>query len=302
MRFFIRELKNRLEERFDGTISETTIVKNNDSALTGLVFKKDNSNIGVNFYVDGLYMDYKDGKIDMDEAVDIVLDTINNANPEQFESPENFDLNRIGELEYVRDRIIPFVLEKERNAEYLKDKPYSKTKTDLVIAYKVLVSEDDEEGMASVTIDNNLLGRLGITLTELKKIAFKNETKRFEFKTMFETFCEMMGEEMAKEMAMADGEDMNVGMDVLSNKTKHFGAVEMFNPVAIKEVKKKTGKDTFYILPSSIHEVLIITAPIESVQQLKNMVLEVNATEVAPKDRLSDSVYFYNGKSVEKVA
>ena len=49
------------------------------------------------------------------------------------------------------------------------------------------------------------------------------------------------------------------------------------------------------MLPSSRHEVLIV--PMEMAhdeQTLVDMVREVNATQVAPKDRLSDNAYYYN--------
>ena len=52
-----------------------------------------------------------------------------------------------------------------------------------------------------------------------------------------------------------------------------------------------------YILPSSIHEVLLL--PVEDkdnhkTMQLQEMVFEVNNTQVMLEERLSYNVYFYN--------
>ena len=53
----------------------------------------------------------------------------------------------------------------------------------------------------------------------------------------------------------------------------------------------------FFILPSSIHEVLLVKDDGNvNFTELKNMVEEVNATQVAPEEKLTDSVYHYDSK------
>ena len=51
----------------------------------------------------------------------------------------------------------------------------------------------------------------------------------------------------------------------------------------------------FYILPSSVHEVLVLSekkAP--CIKDLRDMVYEVNSTQVLPEEILSDNVYYYD--------
>ena len=57
-------------------------------------------------------------------------------------------------------------------------------------------------------------------------------------------------------------------------------------------------EQSFYILPSSTHEALIIPATAETGNpvQLKNMVMEVNESCVEPEDYLSDEVYYYDAE------
>ena len=51
----------------------------------------------------------------------------------------------------------------------------------------------------------------------------------------------------------------------------------------------------FFILPSSIHEVLIVPAkPGMTAENLENIVREVNTTQVQLEDKLSDYVYIYS--------
>lgn len=53
--------------------------------------------------------------------------------------------------------------------------------------------------------------------------------------------------------------------------------------------------DNLLILPSSRHEIIILKeATASDVDWLKGMVMEVNGTQVAPEDFLSDSVYFFD--------
>lgn len=51
----------------------------------------------------------------------------------------------------------------------------------------------------------------------------------------------------------------------------------------------------YYVLPSSIHELLILPDNGSmQLSELEAMVREVNATQVAPEDRLSDKVQYYD--------
>ena len=60
---------------------------------------------------------------------------------------------------------------------------------------------------------------------------------------------------------------------------------------------EKAGGD-FYILPSSIHEILIIPDNGKmGLKDLENMVKEVNATQVSPADKLTDNVYHYDSQA-----
>ena len=87
-------------------------------------------------------------------------------------------------------------------------------------------------------------------------------------------------------------------MFVLTNDTKVNGAAAILNDDIRQEIAEKVGD--FYMLPSSIHETLIIPkdAGME-LKELEQMVQEVNQTQVAPGERLSDHVYEYDAKEHE---
>ena len=86
---------------------------------------------------------------------------------------------------------------------------------------------------------------------------------------------------------------------VLSNEARLHGAAAILNKKIMDDITDKLGKD-FFILPSSIHEVLIVPKNDRTdLKDLESMVRDVNASHVSPGERLSDHVYAYDAKSHE---
>lgn len=83
-------------------------------------------------------------------------------------------------------------------------------------------------------------------------------------------------------------------MYVLTNMTSCNGAGAMFCGELLEKIQTKLDCD-YYLLPSSIHEVIIV--PDEGGydrEEMDVMVRTINATEVDPTDRLADHVYYYS--------
>lgn len=294
MENYMNTVFEMLTERFDGTITKVEVVKNNEK-LTGFTFRKsEEQEIAPTLYPVQYYEEYERGEISLEEIVDKALMTVEVA----MNDTPNVSVDCLTNWEFAKTKVMPMVVSKDTNEEMLKDLAYTDTDTDLAIIYAVVLGED-EDGRKSVKITNRMREAYKVPLSEIKRHAFANAKKQMEFKTMYETLVELMGVEQAEMMGITD---VDSGMTVLSTASKIQGAGVMFVPSVLQTVAKKVKKETFYILPSSIHEVLVITMPEVKVDELKAMVMDVNATQVLPCDKLSDSVYFYNGKTVEKVA
>lgn len=81
-------------------------------------------------------------------------------------------------------------------------------------------------------------------------------------------------------------------MYVISNTFGEYGASAIYNMRLLKEVAQKFGTSKLVILPSSIHEQIVV--PYEEgmeLQVLAKIVKDINTTEVASKDKLSDEVF-----------
>lgn len=83
-------------------------------------------------------------------------------------------------------------------------------------------------------------------------------------------------------------------MYVLTNKEKFWGATAILRIEILEEIGKKL-KQNFYIIPSSIDEVLIVPSYADIDREMMDiMIQEVNETQVSKEERLSDHAYYYS--------
>ena len=81
-------------------------------------------------------------------------------------------------------------------------------------------------------------------------------------------------------------------MYFLTNVTNLYGASAIFYPF-IPWIITEELKSDFFILPSSVHEVIILPDHGEDPGELAGIVKEINRTVVSPQEILTDSVYHY---------
>lgn len=80
----------------------------------------------------------------------------------------------------------------------------------------------------------------------------------------------------------------------LTSTKNQFGAAAMLFPDILDNFEMD-----LYIIPSSIHEVLVLPADYMPLDEVANMVWNVNGEHVDVMERLSNSVYFYNSEKKE---
>ena len=127
----------------------------------------------------------------------------------------------------------------------------------------------------------------------------KEHLDQFDGKTEDELF--KIGEDnIFKELDIADLGDIiplpfpsPFKMLVVSNKGLGVcGAVQILNPALPEIIKEKTGWEKAMIIPSSIHEVIVINGnDVDDNECVKAMIGTVNANEVRPDEVLGDMPY-----------
>ena len=281
-------------------------VKNNDVVLDGLTIFNPNGNMSPTIYLNAAYEEYQQG-MDIDDVVGKIADAyIEHIEPRE-EYRFNFDLQEVKNYEVVKDFVYPKVSNLQSNVNRLSNIPYTQ-KEDLAITYHIWAN-GNEESMGSITINNDLMEMYGIGVDTLHEQAMNNLDKisPMKFESLQETMVGMMASDFAKEegISIDEAKDLirgsipNAGPDVycLSNESRANGAVYIMREDVQQMVAEKLGGD-YYVLPSSIHETLIVPKS-ENMpfQELQDMVQSVNATCVSEEEALSDGVYQYDAKS-----
>lgn len=156
------------------------------------------------------------------------------------------------------------------------------------------------EGTAMMTICENHIRQWGIDADTLWETAAEN-VKRIlpaELFTMRYALGEIMsGSEeghCTRENILEGNSGEHDRMYVLTNRIRSYGAACMAYPYIPEMIGRTLGTD-YYILPSSVHEVMIVPADGGLAGgELEEMVREINATQVAEEEVLSDHVYYYD--------
>ncbi len=296
MDVFAATIKGAVEASLgDGyEVSIHEVLKNNDTRLTGLTIRTEESNVAPTIYLEGMFERYKAG----DAAVPVIVSEIISVY-ESHKVTMPFDASMVTDFSACQSKVCFKLVNADRNKELLADAPHMIVCDDLAVIFYILVSNDGE-GTATITVRRNLFDLWEVSEEELFKIALVNTQRLFRgsvmsmASVMMELLSDRMDEENAKEfydMVVSD-EDM-VPMYVCTNTQKINGAGVLLYKDLLKEFAERVGTD-FYILPSSIHETLLVPVSDQmEVEYLRSMVREVNATQVAPEEVLSDNVYVY---------
>ena len=88
-----------------------------------------------------------------------------------------------------------------------------------------------------------------------------------------------------------------IPMYIMSNPIKMNGAATMAYPGVIRNFAETIRKN-LYVIPSSIHELIIMPAEDGSLSlsKLSDMVKEINENHVKEEEILSDCAYYYDHK------
>ncbi len=139
-----------------------------------------------------------------------------------------------------------------------------------------------DEGISSYVVSNDFLSKIEISIEELDKAAKENTIKRFAVSCL--TLEEVVGVPFKGEKAIPQ-------IYVLTNSIVTNGAVLMTYHSVLSDLAEKLDGNLI-ILPSSIHEVLVMAEDVDlSITDLRSMVESVNQKEVLAEEFLSNSVY-----------
>ncbi|MEY8427245.1 DUF5688 family protein [Lachnospiraceae bacterium 46-15] len=281
---FICRVQARLAEKLGDEVraERRLIVKNNGVALEGIAIMEEGKKISPVIYLNDYYIVYQKGAR-FEEIVEDILKVY-----EKSRVNVSVDSDFYKDFEKVASRVVCKLVNYDRNEELLQRIPHICCLDLALVFYYAL--EDEEIGSGTILIFNSHLAMWGITRERLYEIARRNTPKiyPYEFREMREILEENFGE---MGLVLEDKEEFP--MYVLSNAARSFGAVYILYDSVLAEIAEEL-EDDFYILPSSVHECIIVPSKVQADrEELEDMVFEINRTQVLPEDVLSDHVYLY---------
>jgi hypothetical protein len=273
-------------------ISIQTIYKNNGLQLDGLVIMEDNCNISPTLYLNYYFDSYQNGT-EFSKIYDMILENYRHNRP-----TKSIDVRFFTQFENTKSKIAIKLINYEKNKTLLQDVPHIRF-LDLAIVFYCLITMDEEVGNATILIHNSHLAYWNVTLEELFAIAKENTRKLLPEKIsdMNDMLQELSKRQLISAPMIADEE--RYPMFVLTNERNLHGAACILYDDLLKQYATQADTD-FYILPSSIHEVILIPTTEDTCQEeLSEMVMEVNASQLLEEEVLSDHAYYYSRKTNE---
>ena len=287
-----KDVKEMLDARTgkEFEVEMRTVEKMNDT-YDAITIKPEDGNIGVNLNASALYEEYENGS-SYESIVQGAADVADNA----LKTGPEFDVDSFSDYDKMKGSLAMEVVSKDRNADLLDTVP-RKDIEDMSVVYRFVVG-DTARGMGSILVTNQMLDNYGISADQLHEDALKNapEIRPLVIQGMGEVLAQSMGVDNLEALGLNIPPEQEQ-MFVASVEGNVHGAGVLAYEDFMDKASEKVGGQSFFILPSSIHELLIVPDNGNfDLQSLENMVKEVNATTVLPADQLTDNVYHYDAK------
>jgi len=293
---FINSITNTVSDMMgeEYTARIFKVTKNNSLELDSLVLLKEGKNFAPNIYLLPYYEAYMEGT-SLKELADRLCGIYHNCSAPLVKDNFNYAFDD------MKANVIYRLVNFEKNEKLLEKIPHIKY-LDFAVTFHCLV-HNDGDGIGTIRITNEHLEQWKVTLEDLKELAHTNTRKKFPplirsmedvIKTMLKEEC---GEDFPLELQtelMDNDSSEHHKMYILSNSKGINGATCLLYENVLKKFANQIHSDLF-ILPSSIHEIILV--PYEktiSKEALTEMVRDVNRTQVAKDEVLSDRVYYYS--------
>lgn len=260
----------------------SVVKKNNGVSKAGLSIREDEHDVSPLLYLDDYYIHYQNG-----ELLENIIRNIR-ADYDKKVQMAAVKIPNLQEFENIRGRIIYRLVNYEKNKEILEDCPHIRL-YDLAVTFR-WVARIDDVGVSTSLITNKQVKEWGVSVNDLVLAARQNTPRLFPAQII-----DM--EEMLAGMVSFILYPSDIPMYILTNKQELNGASALLYGDVLKDFANKKGAD-MYILPSSIHEVIMVPADrINDPTKLLSIVHDANTTVVSIGDVLSDSVYYYDRKT-----
>jgi len=276
----LQEVKKHFNE--DTSIQLETVVKNNGLILDALLIREPNTYITPTLYLNDFFKRYHEqGSID--DTVQELLKTY-----QQHKDSLSIDMRMFNDFSTIQEHIVYRLINYEKNREFLQDVPHIPY-LDLAVVF-VCLFQAPGQCSGTITIHNQHMDLWKVSTSTLMQVASKNTPQLlpYDLRNMGTWLNELLPPEEQKEYTS------ELSLYVLTNSFKVHGACCILYHELLKKIAEQFASDII-ILPSSIHEVLLIPSYCANTNdELNALVRQVNETEVDAEEILSDHIYYYD--------
>lgn len=240
--------------------------------------------VKAHFHIDQLYKQYLEHRDD-EKPFKATLSEITSMVKEQKNILQN-QSPVLDMVEHMQDwPLIPIVFDRTTNEEYLQPLVYRELGFGNLVETFAYVQET-EQGMLKNMLTVEIAQHFGLPddPAVLHEQVWAQLPERYRMQE--QNVADILG-------PMAAFID-DVPLQVLTNSSMKYGAACLASPEYFMEAHPDTD---LIIFPSSIHELLLL--PMEEAfndraQDFASMVRDINRSEVAPRDKLSDTVFCWD--------
>ena len=261
---YISDIKEKLEKK-GYSVSDKDIIKRNDIIKPAISISRGENRFACIYYDEQLISMY--GQLSPEEVMKNIERDLDVPDIMPDMKPDVKSL-------IESDAVSFMILEKERNKKYLADKVWRDAGLGFVVL-PYLMGPDETTAV--------------YTKEMLKGTGISDE---YAIKTAIEK---------AKDNTPASINTMFSPVVAISNNTGVFGAAAFFYENVATDVRNMLGD--YYVIPSSVHEIIAFGGDGRDPQEIKNMIhmANSNAGIVSPEDILSDRLFRLSNDGFEEV-
>ena len=301
---FIEEVKNEVKLLIGNEYSVfVNCVLKINRKLQGLSVKYPETTFASFIYLEDYFIEYQNGK-DIRRIAEEIVKVLNLR-----KSVVNINPDNILDYKWIKPRLRVKLANYYRNMELLQTIPYEQT-LDLAIIPYIILSEGEE--IMSIMVNYQLLDHWGIQEDEMIQVAKSNtlimEPVKVEKMTNFirhmllEDLNDMENDRNADDrealIKAITGKDFGrYEMYIMTNHNNRNGAFSALQIDTLSDLADKIKNNKLYIIPSSIHEIIAVPSYDIKPNDLKEIIISVNRSEVTEEDFLSDMLYLFERKS-----
>lgn len=301
---FVRTVADRLPDYLSEDLKITDIsvkevVKHNDQHKLGIEFTLAESNFSPVVYPDALFEDYQAGK-PLEKILQALSHTVEKSLPKVPIVTKETVTQTLSNYESARHHLSIRLCDPDLNQELLENSVHSKV-SDFEAIYQLKFAMPDER-VGYSTITPAMLDTWGVSMETLQKDAATCTWAEYPILSPLGNTISYLTSGLPLPNLLETGEPIQMSDDmlpifVLSNDHAMQGASLITLPDLLDQIGDIV-QDDFYILPSSLHEVIIVPQNTQmSLDELSEMVHSINESQVAAEELLSDKVQHYDTKA-----